>query len=108
VANDWDYSEIFSRQVLALARPGDVVIGLSTSGRSENVAKALAAARSVGATPLALTGAQGRVVGRQADLVLAVPTTSTPRIQELHILALHALCDLVEEAIFGSSAHPES
>lgn len=108
IANDWDYDEVFSRQVRALARPGDVVLGLSTSGRSTNVARALAAARDAGALALAFTGAESRLVGAEASLVLNVPTAETPRIQELHILALHALCDLVEEALFGTAEHPAS
>lgn len=101
VGNDYEYDEIFARQVRGLARPGDVVIGLSTSGNSENVARALAAARHVGACALALTGERGRAVGNASDVCLTVPSSSTPRIQELHILALHTLCDLVEADLFG-------
>lgn len=101
IANDWEYAEIFSRQVEALARPGDVVVGLSTSGRSENVARALSKAKEVGARAFALTGASGRAVGLEAELCFCVPAESAERVQELHILALHTLCSLIERRLIG-------
>lgn len=100
IANDWEYDEVFARQVRGLCRPNDVVIGLSTSGRSENVRRALEAAREMGAHALALTGKMGGPVEKASHLCLKVPSGSTPRIQELHTLALHTICDLVEADLF--------
>lgn len=108
VANDWAYEDVFSRQVRALAQPGDAVVGLSTSGNSKNIEQALLAAKEKGAYAIALTGQRSGIVTRGADVCLAVPTTSTPRIQELHILALHAVCDLVESSLFPQTQQPDS
>lgn len=95
-ANDYSYDEIFSRQVEALARPGDVVLGISTSGNSPNVLKALEAARTIGAVPAGFTGRDGgRMVGL-ADPLIVVPSSVTARIQEMHILIGHTLCDVLE------------
>ncbi len=102
VGNDMEYDEIFARQVRGLAKRGDVVVGLSTSGNSENVARALSTARQLGASALSLTGHQGRSIGRVSDICLNVPSRDTPRIQELHILALHSICSLVERDLFPS------
>ena len=96
VGNDWSFDEVFSRQVRGLARPGDVVAGISTSGSSPNVVRALQAARERGATAIAFTGARGGPVADAADLAFRAPSSSTPRIQELHILAWHAICEVVE------------
>lgn len=96
IANDFSYEEVFSRQVEALARPGDVVVGISTSGRSPNVLRALEAARGRGATTLALVGGAVGPIGAAADVAIAVPSTDTTRIQECHITIIHAICDLVE------------
>lgn len=101
VGNDWEYEDVFARQVRGLARPGDVVVGLSTSGGSENVVRALQAATACGATALALTGEKARRVGAASNLCLNVPSSQTPRIQELHILSLHTICDLVERELFS-------
>jgi phosphoheptose isomerase len=98
VANDYGYDRIFARQVEALGRPGDVALGISTSGASANVAAALGAARHGGLTTIALTGRDGGAVGRQADIHINVPSDSTPRVQEVHRTLLHVLCDLVERA----------
>ena len=97
-ANDFSYEEIFSRQVEALARPEDVVIAISTSGKSPNVIKALQAARSIGAFTAGLGGRDGGDMVGLCDSLVIVPSTVTPRIQEMHILIGHALCDLVERA----------
>jgi len=107
VGNDWNYDDVFSRQVRGLARPGDVVVGLSTSGRSENVKRALQAATELGAHALSLTGLEGRAIGAASDQCLNVPATDTPRIQELHILALHSICDIVEQDLFSNGSAPE-
>jgi len=92
---------VFARQVRAHARAGDVVLGISTSGNSENVVRGLRAARELGATTLALTGATGGRLRELADCALLVPSTETPRIQEGHVTIIHLLCDLVDDAIGG-------
>ena len=99
VANDFAYDEVFSRQVEAFARPGDLVLGISTSGRSPNVLRALTAARDRGATPLALVGGDGGPIAAAAELALVVPSDDTARIQECHITVIHAICELVEAEI---------
>lgn len=99
VGNDWDYTEIFSRQVRALAKPGDVVAGISTSGKSLNVLRALEAARKCSALTVGFTGANGKPMTEYCDLCFFAPAVSTPRIQELHILAWHAICGSVENEL---------
>lgn len=100
VANDFSYEEVFSRQVEAFARPGDVVIGISASGRSANVLRALRAARDRGAAALALVGGDGASpLATAADLALVVPADSAMRVQECHITLIHAICELVETAL---------
>ncbi len=100
IGNDYDFSEVFAKQIMALGRPGDVAWGLSTSGSSANVVKALMVARAKGMKTLALTGRDGGPVAAQADLALIVPSPVTPRIQEVHITIGHVLCDLVDYLLF--------
>jgi D-sedoheptulose 7-phosphate isomerase len=95
IANDYSYDEVFERQVRGFVRGGDVVIGFSTSGRSPNVVRGLAAARELGATTV-LFGGSGEAVA-QADHALVVPSESTARIQEMHVLLLHLVLDRVDE-----------
>lgn len=97
--NDLGFEQIFSRQIEALGRPGDVAIGLSTSGRSRNVLSALRAARERGLRTAALTGGDGGDLQEFADVCLIVPSPSTARIQEMHILIGHLLCDALEGAV---------
>jgi D-sedoheptulose 7-phosphate isomerase len=92
VANDFGYEELFERQIAALARRGDVAVGITTSGTSANVVRGLRAARAAGAVPVAWTGADPGPAGDAADIVLAVPSSTTARIQEVHTLAMHAVC----------------
>lgn len=106
IANDYSYAEVFARMLAAQAKPGDVAIGFSTSGNSENVVRALARARELGVARIALTGEGGGRCRELADVTIAVPSKHTPRIQELHILAAHTLCDLVERALFQPPAGP--
>jgi D-sedoheptulose 7-phosphate isomerase len=101
LGNDYGYETVFSRQVDALGRPGDVVFGISTSGRSANVVEALAAARKGGMVTVAMTGSEARDLAG-ADYVLAVPASETPKIQELHIVCGHIVCALVEQGLFGA------
>ncbi len=95
-ANDFSFEEIFSRQIEALGRPGDVAIGLTTSGTSPNVLTALAVARDMGLVAAGFSGRDGGKMVGLADPLLIVPSTVTARIQEMHILIGHALCDQVE------------
>jgi D-sedoheptulose 7-phosphate isomerase len=96
VANDFSYAEVFSRQVEALAQRGDVVVGISTSGRSANVLRALRAARERGASTIALLGNDGGTIAPEVDLAIVVPASDTTRIQECHITLIHAICELIE------------
>jgi D-sedoheptulose 7-phosphate isomerase len=100
VANDYDFLEVFAKQIRALGRPGDLAWGLSTSGRSPNVVAGLKVARELGLKTLALSGRDGGPVAQQADLALVVPSRNTPRIQEVHITIGHVLCDLVDFLLF--------
>jgi D-sedoheptulose 7-phosphate isomerase len=101
IANDYGYEDAFARMLAAHARPGDVAVGFSTSGSSENVVRALARSRELGLPRIALTGAGGGRCAELADVTIAVPSRHTPRIQELHILAGHTLCELVERSLFS-------
>ena len=105
VANDYDFSRTFQRQVEALVKPGDVLWALSTSGNSPNVLKAAVLARQRGAKVLGMTGRSGGKLAELCDLCLCVPADSSPAIQEGHLTLIHILCRLVEEAMF---AGPES
>lgn len=96
VGNDYGFEDIFARQIEALCRPGDLVVGISTSGNSPNVLRALERARSLGARTVGLAGRDGGRLEELADLCLIVPSDNTARIQEAHILVGHLFCDLVE------------
>jgi len=98
IANDLSFDRVFSRQVEALARPGDVALALSTSGKSPNIIEGLKAARDKKAVTVALTGKGGGPLAAQADHLLDVDSTSTARIQEVHLFLLHALADTLEKA----------
>jgi D-sedoheptulose 7-phosphate isomerase len=98
-SNDYGYELVFSRQVEALAKPGDVVWGLSTSGNSRNVVAALRTAREMGAFTIAMTGQGGGALADCADVLMAVPLSVTPRIQEVHAVTYHIICEAVEEAL---------
>jgi len=96
IANDYDYADVFARQVTALAGPGDLVVAFTTSGRSPNIVSALSAGRSNGATTLLFGGGDGGPARAHADHVLLVPSTTTPRIQEMHTLMLHVISEMVD------------
>ena len=96
VGNDYGFNFIFSRQVEALCNPGDIVVGLSTSGNSANVVAGIEKAREVGAYTIGMTGSGGGKLAQLCDLNLAMPSADTPRIQEAHITVGHILCDLIE------------
>jgi len=99
IANDYAFDEIFSKQVRALGKKGDVALGITTSGSSGNVLKALRAAKKLGMTTIALTGEGGKAASL-SDIALQVPSRSTPRIQEAHIVVGHILCDLTDTILF--------
>jgi D-sedoheptulose 7-phosphate isomerase len=100
IGNDYDFNQVFAKQVQALGRPGDLAVGISTSGNSPNVVEALKVARQLGLKTLALRGREGGPVAAQADIALVVPSGNTPRIQEVHITVGHILCDLVDFLLF--------
>ena len=99
LSNDYSFADIFARQVEALARKGDVVVGISTSGNSENVLRALQKAQSLGATTVGLLGRDGGKIKSVSDHTLIVPSDDTARIQEMHIMAGHIVCDLLEQSV---------
>lgn len=105
IANDYSYNEVFSKQILALGRPGDVLLAISTSGNSTNIIQAIQAAHDREMVVIALTGRDG---GGMASLLLPedveirVPAQVTARIQEVHLLTIHCLCDLIDNQLFGS------
>ncbi|MFH2123182.1 MAG: D-sedoheptulose 7-phosphate isomerase [Pseudomonadota bacterium] len=107
IGNDFSFDEIFVKQVQALGKPEDLALGISTSGGSINVLKAMEVAHEIGMVTAALTGGlagDGGAVGRAADFVLNVPSDKTPHIQETHLWVEHLLCELVEKEIFGDDA----
>lgn len=104
IGNDYGYEKVFERQVLGLGRPGDVLVGISTSGRSPNVLRAFAAARQIGMVTVGMTGNQRAAIEQHVDHCIRIPSASTPKIQEGHIVMGHALCGLVELWMFPGEA----
>jgi D-sedoheptulose 7-phosphate isomerase len=100
ISNDFSFSEVFAKQLKALGKEGDVAVGISTSGTSPNIIKAFEVAKEMGMKTIALTGNDGGSLVKIADVSLIVPSSSTPRIQEVHILIGHILCELVEHYLF--------
>jgi D-sedoheptulose 7-phosphate isomerase len=96
IANDYSYDDVFARQVQALARPGDVVAAFTTSGRSANIVSALAAAQANGATTVLFGGGDGGPARQHADHALVVPSSTTPRIQEMHTFMLHVISEMID------------
>ena len=105
IGNDYGYQHVFERQVLALGAPGDALWAISTSGRSPNILRAIAAARGKGLAVIGFTGASGNDMAALCDLCLRVPSDSTPLIQQMHITAGHVICELVEERFFPRKCH---
>lgn len=103
IGNDYGFDRAFRRQIEALANKGDVVVGISTSGSSENVLAAMQLAREKGCRTIGLLGRDGGTIRNHADLELTVPVQETPRIQEAHITIIHILCCLVEQRLFGDA-----
>src|SRR5580700_6433882 len=104
IGNDYGFDCVFERQVRGLGRPGDVLIAISTSGRSPNIIAALQAAREMGLTTVGFTGSGPRAMAAFCDLCLCAPSDETPQMQQIHIVAAHAICGLVESELFGKSA----
>ena len=102
VANDYGFAYVFSREVEAVGKKGDVLVGISTSGNSENVLKAFEKAREIGITTVAMTGKDGGKISHLSDVLVNVPSSDTPRIQEAHIMIGHIVCELVEKELFGN------
>jgi D-sedoheptulose 7-phosphate isomerase len=101
IGNDYGYDKVFSRQVEGMGQEGDLFIGISTSGNSQNIIAAFESAKAKGITTVALTGRDGGKMAQMADYALIVPSNATPRIQESHILIGHILCDIIEKELFG-------
>jgi len=102
IGNDFSFDDIFSKQIQALGRPGDLALGISTSGNSPNVVKGVEVAGQMGLKTVVLTGGTGGRLKEMADLALNVPTKRTPHIQEVHLWIEHLVCQLVDEVMFGS------
>ena len=100
VANDYGYDLIYSRMIDGACHPGDVLVGISTSGNSKNILNAFVKAQELGVTTVALTGATGGKMKEHADYLINVPSSDTPRIQESHIMIGHIICEIVEATIF--------
>lgn len=101
IGNDYGYDHIFARQLEGLGVEGDLFIGISTSGNSQNVIRAFASAKERGITTVALVGRDGGKMASMADYAVVVPSMSTPRIQEAHLLIEHLICDIIEKEMFG-------
>jgi|SRR6267154_2764816 D-sedoheptulose 7-phosphate isomerase len=104
IGNDYGYERVFERQVRGLGQEGDVLLAISTSGRSPNILRAIAAGRELGLVTIGLTGSTGGEMAAQCDLCLHAPSDSTPLIQQIHITAGHVICGLVEERLFPRAA----
>ena len=102
ISNDYDFSQVYSKQLSALGHEGDVVVGISTSGNSPNVIKAIDVAKKNGMKTIILTGGTGGKMAAMADFTFIVPTKVTARIQETHITLGHAICQMVDEELFGN------
>lgn len=105
IGNDYGFDLVFARQLEALGKEGDVAVGISTSGNSRNVIRALEIAKSKSIYTAALTGASGGVLRSVADCTIRIPSDETPRIQECHILTGHIICEIVEEMLFDKSGN---
>ena len=105
IGNDYGYDQVFSRQLEGMGQKGDIFIGISTSGNSINIIKAFESAKLKGITTIALTGRDGGEMAKLADVALVVPSDSTPRIKESHILIGHILCDIIEKEIFADGVN---
>ena len=104
IGNDYGYEQLFARQIEAVAKPGDVLFGISTSGNSPNILAGLEAASRLGVITIAMTGNRKARITQLVDHCIEIPSAGTPRIQEGHIVVGHIICGLIEESIFGAPA----
>lgn len=102
VANDYSFSKIYSRYITGVGKQGDVLIGLSTSGNSENIVEAFRSAREKEITTVAFTGKSGGLLNTLSDFIICVPSENVPRIQEMHLILGHIICEKVENTLFGN------
>lgn len=100
IGNDYGYDQLFARQVQGLGRSGDVFVGISTSGRSPNILAALSVAREMGVHTVGFTGNGQRALAPLCELILSAPSIKTPLIQQVHIIAAHAICEIIETSLF--------
>lgn len=107
IGNDYGYERAFARQVEAVGQAGDMLIGISTSGRSQNIIAAINAAKAKDITTVGFLGQDGRDIGALVDYQINIPSDETPKIQEGHIATGHIICSLIEEAIFGAEYNPK-
>ena len=105
IGNDYEFKDIFARQLHALGRPGDIAVYLSTSGRSQNILEAMRAGKMIGITNIAFTGQVTRYMQEWSDYYIAIPSTSTPQIQEGHLMLGHILCDYIENEMESSTVN---
>ncbi len=105
IGNDYGYDRVFSRQLEGMGQEGDIFFGISTSGNSKNIINAFEVAKQKGIKTIALVGRDGGEMAKMADIALVVPSDSTPRIQESHILIGHIICDIIEKEIFGDGVN---
>ena len=105
IGNDYDFADVFSKQIRALGQEGDIAWGFSTSGGSPNVIRALEAAKKMGLVTIGFTGRDGGAVGMVSDYHINVPSNVTPRVQEVHIVVSHAICELVDWRLFQRPDH---
>jgi D-sedoheptulose 7-phosphate isomerase len=103
IANDFSFDYVFSRQIEGLGEKGDVALGISTSGNSQNVIHALRIAKEMGMTTIGFTGAEGGALKDHVDICFHAPSQNTPRIQEVHIAVAHTLCELIEQELFSEN-----
>lgn len=103
IANDYGFEQIFARQVQGLAKRGDVLFALTTSGRSPNILSALKVARDLGVTTIGFTGTKGESMRAACDILFVSPTDDTPVIQQVHMMAMHAICDEVEQTLIAAT-----
>lgn len=106
ISNDYAYENVFARQIEALGQAGDIFVGISTSGKSPNILKALEVARHKQLITIGMTGSAAPQMNERCDAVIHVPSTETPKIQECHILLGHIICGLIEETLFGEEYNP--
>lgn len=106
IGNDYSFTDIFSRQVEAIGQQGDMLIGISTSGKSPNILKAFEVARARGMTCVGMTGMMAPMMVERCDYVLNVPSKETPKIQECHIMFGHIICAIVEDVLYGAEYDP--